>query len=273
MRMPRFGGSWWVLSAVVFLGCRDKAPSATPDPASSSANTAKSAKPEKTIPKTLDVAVVTTDRTEIPRVAHDPIVLQLPRVSGLENASIEAAVNALLTPEKILGESIDEVRAEAKEVKKADDLPTGVQGASFTVPWNRTGLLEIEASVELMGAYPSVQRFHLLVDLRTGKAIGAEAFRSARVPALVKTLQVEVDAELKAMHKAEPSLADLHDGETYEPAELGDVTIGDGNLTFHHDYGFPHAFLAAQPSGAFVRSCSVIRADLDPNGPLARACP
>src|SRR5260221_2202091 len=147
------------LVALLLSACRDKAPKATADPTPSSTATAPPPDPGH-----VNKAIVDTNRIVIPRTGNDPIVLELPVVSGLRDAAMNAKVDALLTPQLILGESLDEVRAEAKKVTGPGDLLMGVQGASTTVPFNDFGILELSVVVEFNGAYPSSNAFHAVVD-------------------------------------------------------------------------------------------------------------
>ena len=77
---------------------------------------------------------VTTNKVEIPRVGHDPIVLELPVVTGVPDRKIRDAINESIAPEKILGESLDETRA-FKWADLAQDLdPKGPLARIHPVP-------------------------------------------------------------------------------------------------------------------------------------------
>ena len=252
-------------------GCREKSPQATADPVAVASTAPPAPKPEPPPPAE---AVVTTRRIEVPRTGHDPVVLELPVVKGAKTAAIDDAINALLTPQAILGESLDDVRDEAKAVTSAADLAPGVQGATYEVRYDAHGVLEIEAFTEFMGAYPSTGRFHLLVDVTTGKSIGASAFVRARLPALVKRVDAMLQAEVKSSAAAkDPDFKSLLDGAHFELKDPADFSVSDAGLTFVHDYGFPHVALALQPPGRFFVPWSDLAADIDPKGPLARIHP
>jgi hypothetical protein len=251
------------LLLVVLTACRSAPTAAVADPTPAPSVSASVVKP---VPA---VATVATNRIEIPRKGHGAVVLELPVVKGIPAAE---RANAHLTAEKILGQSLDDVRNDAK-LANASQMPSGVQGSTFKVPYHAHELLEIEAAVEFMGAYPSTQRFHVLIDLRTGNAIGAEAFVAARVPALVKRLEAMRAAEAKAAMKTEPALKDLVAGAQFEAKDLADFSPRPEGITFNFEYGFPHVAVAIQPPGRYSLLWSEVSPDVDPSGPLARAKP
>jgi hypothetical protein len=176
------------------VGCRmhdapataDPAAATTPRPPASASSTGRAGEGE---PK----ATVTTRTIEIPRAGHDPVVLLLPVVSGLRDARVAAKVDALLDPKNLLGERIDDVREEAKQ-SKPGETASGVQKATFRVTYEDHGVLQIEASTELLGAYPSGAGVLVLIDLRTGERVSAAtALRAEKIAGLVARL----DARLK----------------------------------------------------------------------------
>ena len=261
-----------VVFAVAAPGCREKSPSARPDPVTVASTVAKPGPAPAVVP--VAEAVVTTNKVEIPRVAHDPVVLELPVVKTGRGVLVDDKVNALLSPKNVLGESLDDVRDEAKTVKTADDLASGVQSAGYQVVYDKHAVLEIDVNTEFMGAYPSSNRFHVLVDVETGEPIGANAFLSARVPALVKRIDARLQVEVKSSAAAkDPDFKDLLDGAHFDAKDLADFSVSDDGVTFLHDYEFPHVALALQPPGRFFVPWSDLAADLDPKGPLARIHP
>ncbi len=206
---------------------------------------------------------VTPEHVEIPRTGHDPIVIQLPVVAGLED---------VLTPTKLLGDSLESLRDEAKSVTAADPIPGGLQGASFSVLYNKDGILEIDETGEWMGAYPSSFRFHVLVDVRMHRVIAArDAFRASSLPSLVARVGTMLKAEIAASDAAkDPTFADLVKDHTASEEDLDDFSVSDAGVTFHYHYGFPHVALALEPPGDFAFSWREIEADVEPSGPLRR---
>ena len=222
-----------------------------------------------------DVAVVTAQRTEIPVIGHPAIVIELPVVSGLVDPAAQKKIDALLTPEALLDEPLSDVRTEAALVKSASDPSVGVQGSTFTVDYNRHGVLEINSICMYEGAYPSANRHHVLIDLRSGAPIGREAFRSSMIAPLLAHLDVPVHAEEK---RAKPDLADAGFGTElleldFPPEGLDSFSVSDAGVTFHLDYGFPHVVLALQPKGDFFMSWTELAPYIEPTGPLARIAP
>ena len=267
------------LSFVLLLtpGCRDKATTVKPDP--TAANTQKTAPSaaggdEKPLDEDVVKATVTTNKIELPRAGHDPVVLELPVVKGLHDVKLEDKVNALITPEKILGESIDDVRAEVKTVV-AGDPGYGIQGSGYQVTYADHGVLQIDAHSESFGAYPSISQLRALIDLRTGEAItGKSAFRAEKIPGLVARLDAMLKAEAKASDAMkDKDFADLVRDAKFETVDLDGMGVTDKGVTFHHDYAFPHVALALEPSGEYFVAWSDLAGDLDPKGPLARIHP
>lgn len=235
------------------------------------------AKPVATTPEpaarpAAETVTVSTKRIEIPRKHHPVIVLELPVVHGLGDPAVEATMNAALSAEKILGQPVDEVRADASRANP-DDVPSGVQGARFSAPYNDHGLLEIVAFTELFGAYPSVSRFHVLLDVRTGAVVGADAFVAAKTPALVAKLESMRAAETKAAAAKEPELNHFTDGMHFELKDLGDFSPRPDGLTFNFRYDFPHVAKALEPPGRYTLPWSVVGAFIEPSSALARALP
>lgn len=268
--LARIPSALALVLALVVGGCRKKDVAATADPVASSAPKPPPPATAPT-PKVSDKAIVTTARTEIARTGLPPVVLELPVVSGLRDPGLDEQVNALLTPEIILGQSLNDVREDAKSAS-ASTGSSGVQSATYRVAYDDHGVLEIVSTVESNGAYPSTNVVRALIDLHTGKAItAAQTFRAARIPALVARLDVLVRAEVKASAAlkdplTEPMIRDAH----FVADSLEPFDVGDDGLTFHYDYGFPHVALALQPPGEFPIRWSELAGDLDPAGPVAR---
>ena len=259
-----------LLVAVAAASCRERATvvaraDPTP-PASGSASIAAPAPPASIH------ATVLTNRVEIPRKGHPPVILELPAVTGLADPAVQRDVAALLTPEVLLGESLADVRAEAASVTSAADLAGGLQSATYTVEYDAHGILGIKECSESMGAYPSTTCVRVLVDLERGRAIGAAvAFLPAAVPGLVARLDARVKAEATSSAAAkDPDFGDLAKHAGYEPQELDTFRVADDGVTFFHDYGFPHVALALQPPGEFFFPWRELAADVDPHGPLSR---
>jgi hypothetical protein len=259
--------------ALAAAGCRDRAPAATADPVGNAAPPKPKPAPSQPNPVDVGSVTVTTNKIEIPRAGHDPVVLELPVVKGARDVLLDDKINALLSPEKILGESIDDVRDEAKAVTPSDP-GLGVQGTAYEVVYDKHGILQIDAETEFWGAYPSGNRFHVVIDVVKGEPIGAAAFLPARVPALVKRIDGMLKAEVKASPASkDPDFGSLLTDAKFEAKNLGDFSVSDDGITFEYDYQFPHVAQGLQPDGRFLVHWSDVAADLDPLGPLARIHP
>jgi hypothetical protein len=259
---------------VVLAGCREKSTPATADPAAKEAPAKTSSVVPAPAPSGLERVVVTKRRVEIPRAGHDSVVLDLPVVEGVKDVVIADKITAALAPEKLIGESLDDIRDEAKAVK-AGDPGLGVQNGGYEVTYDDHGVLQIDAFSEFWGAYPSGNEVRVLLDLKTGDPItGSTAFRAEKIPALVTRLDAMLKAEVKASAAIkDPDFSDLVRDAKFEATDLDGMGVSDKGVTFHHEYAFPHVALALQPAGDYFVAWSDLRDDLDPKGPLARIHP
>jgi hypothetical protein len=218
----------------------------------------------------MDSVVVTTRRIEIQRTRHDAVIIELPVVSGAR-ADVVRAIAEQLTPEKLLFESLEDVHAEA--ARSSDDaFPSGLQSAGYHVLYNQHGLLEIDETTEYMAAYPSTNRAHVLVDLRTGTLVTVDrAFRPTSTPKMLARLHAMLDDEVAhAPGTKDPDFANLFENLDFTAKDLTDFSVSDAGVTFHYHYGFPHVAQALEPAGDFTLPWSAIASDVDPDGPLMR---
>jgi hypothetical protein len=254
--------------ASTIVACHGKSIDAKPDPTPASPSSSNSA---KAIDPGLDHATVTTNRIEIPRAGHDPVVFELP-VADVGDKKKNETLADILSVKAIVGESLDDVRAEAAAVTGPSDLALGVQGCSYEVTYNAHGVLQIDASCESMGAYPSGWLYHAVIDLREAKLLHArDAFRPEALAGLVARLDPLVVAEAKASDAAkDPDWASLVADAHYTTEDLDAFAVKDDGVTFFHAYQFPHVAEGLEPPGAYFQPWSSLEKDIAPEGALAR---
>jgi hypothetical protein len=126
------------------------------------------------------------------------------------------------------------------------------------------------------GAYPSVMTEHHAFDLSTGKELGASDLllpaRQREVAALLDVrLQKEIEQARSRQIGGLPTdcPVDMYEG-SFTVENLSDFVLGAKGVTFHYEFGFPHAFLACAPPGTFEMSYRELAPYVLPDGPLAR---
>lgn len=175
------------------------------------------------------------------------------------------AVASCLSPAEVLGDP--------REQQEKDGWLDAVE-VSVDEKVSRNGLASVRFHVEGSGAYPSSYRRDLTVDLRVGACLGAEQFDPGRAGALLETIRGTLERRAKVARRQVPEAAELlGDAVVVDEAMLGRWTLGWGGLTFHHDFGFPHAVQAAEPDGDVFVSWRMVEPALTPGAALRRAIP
>ncbi len=153
----------------------------------------------------------------------------------------------------------------------------------YQVTFNRHDLLSLTYVVGGLGAYPDEAEICIVLDMKTGRRLGAkDLFKSQeelaakvermRAAAVKKAIQ-EHRAHLKEMEMTEEDLT-----ATMEPAvqsrfgveNLDTFRLDDKGVTFVYDFEFPHVSQALEPSGEYFLSYEELRPYVNPEGPLAR---
>jgi hypothetical protein len=131
--------------------------------------------------------------------------------------------------------------------------------ASYDVNYNADNILSMSLMIEGTGAYPSASTKYIVINTATGARVRpADVFAntSGLLARLVKMKDAEI-AKTKEERKNDPDISaeDLEDlfksAEEFHKVSLDEFEIDEGGVLFHHDYGFPHAVQAVQPSGEF----------------------
>lgn len=188
-----------------------------------------------------------------------------PKVSGVSAALIKK-IEANLSFEK------------AFEFSLRDEISTsyGLDSADFTVLYNKFGILNVELSEDVSGAYPSTYNKSVVINTKTGERVkAADIFtKLSELAAKVKKSQA---AEIKkgiALLKKEnidaENAAEYFNNTDYKTENLDDFSVSDKGITFRYDYEFAHAMLALQPDGRFFYSWAQLKPFIKRDGLLAR---
>jgi len=144
---------------------------------------------------------------------------------------------------------------------------TWLEEAGFTVNSQMHGLLSVTLWAEGSGAYPSTLRKNVLVDTRTGRRLRPDSL-FINLQELVKKIRAQQRHEIQqTLAELRPDPASELDADTVDAIQeriaeagsfteenLADFKLEDLGISFHFDYGFPHAIQALQPDGMFFLS-------------------
>lgn len=181
-----------------------------------------------------------------------------PKISGATGKKIEA----ILDYEKNFDFKIQE---EIKEI-------FWLESADYTVNYNKHNILDVTLFIEGSGAYPDGSSKYLIVNTKTGNRVKpSDVFTNlSGLAAMVKKAQqAEMKAEIERIKKEEQAdevTLDYFNNADFKSKNLWAFTVSDKGLTFHYDYGFPHAIQALQPDGDYFYKWSELKPFIKQNG-------
>ena len=193
--------------------------------------------------------------------------IQYPQVSGLEDPVVLGKVQDAIGLKAVFGQSLEEMRQEFQTYWWLSEI-------SYKVNYNQNGLLDLTFTRSGLGAYPSFQDVHVVVDLRTGKRLtAADLFKPDALPQVVALVNAALEsrvqtriAELRSDGvEAVPQLKQA----SFQPEDLGQFSVSDRGITFFYEYELPHAIKAMEPSGRFFFTYDQLQPYLQPEGALA----
>jgi hypothetical protein len=201
--------------------------------------------------------------------AREKATARYPIVLGLTNAPVLSRIQHTLAVKNVFGSTIEEYRRDE-----------GFEDFDYKVNYNQNYLLDITFSHSGMGAYPSTERKHFLINLKNGMIIKApDVFKAeALAPLAAKANQklrietkdlvkvVAADKEQDAEQKA--SLKEQLERLTFTVENLNEFSVNDKGVTFLYDAGFPHVIQALQPDGEYFFTYAELRSYIKPAGPL-----
>lgn len=196
-------------------------------------------------------------------------IVRYPIVRGLSDATVLRRIQNALTMKSVFDVTLQEFRR-----------TPGLLNFDYEVNYNKNYLLDISFTSEYTGAYLTMGRRHLLINLKNGKVVKAvDAFNPNSFKTLVgmvdKKLKEEVTEQIQVVEDDKDSDAE---SKTWVTGELKKLQIGVENLdefsvsdkgvTFKFEAGFPHAIQALAPVGQYFFSHAELRPHIKRNGPL-----
>jgi hypothetical protein len=159
----------------------------------------------------------------------------------------------------------------------ADFTPNGlgVTSVDYKVPYNGDGILNLTMLTETSQAYPDHFEHYAVFDLRNGARMGADdlwatSTKSKLIALLQKQLNDNIndqlndpDTDLTADMLRDNGNARVNDD------TLSSVTIEKQGVRLTHQFNFPHAIEAAEPSGVLLLTWAEVKAFRNPNTPFA----
>ncbi len=159
-------------------------------------------------------------------------------------------INEILEYKNVTGESIDEI------VTNYRMYGAGIVGSSFVVNWMNAEYLDLQITVETLGAYPSQMVFNFLFNLETGEEVTAEdLFMEEQITDLVKLCDHELQNRITDQ---------IEDEFTFTETDLNQLGMRRSGIVFHYDFNFPHASAAMEPDGELFFSWNVLNEFLLP---------
>ncbi len=181
-------------------------------------------------------------------------VLSYPEVTSISDAALRQKVNDLIGPKAALGSSV----AELRDSFSSGEYP--FDEASARVVFSGRGILQVAWTVTATGAYTSVSRTILDVDVQTGTSLGPrQMFADPQKLAgyLDSRMHPTAVARIKAVMDANPDasdvLQDAADNAAFTTDMLASAEIGEQGIRFQLDFDFPHAYAALEPDPVRVR--------------------
>ena len=196
-------------------------------------------------------------------------IVRYPIVRGLSDAVVLRRIQNTLTMKSVFDQTLEEFRRDS-----------GSLNFDYEVNYNKNYLLDITFTSEYEGAYLSMGRKHLLINLKNGKVVKAvDAFNPNSLKTLVgmvdKKLKEEVTEQIQVVEDDKSSDAE---SKTWVRDELKKLQIGVKNLdefsvsdkgvTFKFEAAFPHAIQALEPDGKYFFTYAELHPYIKRNGPL-----
>jgi hypothetical protein len=147
--------------------------------------------------------------------------------------------------------------------------------ASYKVDYNKNGILNLEITIEGVGAYPDSSTKSVVVNVKTGNRVAvADVFTNLTGLAAEakKKQQAEIKQSLIEIKKEDPQSenVDLFDSADFTAENLSEFSISDKGVTFWYDYGFPHVIQALQPEGRYFMSWAQLKSHIKPGSLFAQ---
>ncbi len=220
--------------------------------------------------ETTDAVTVTAYRFSVKGPNGTEGEYSFPRVTGPAGHPALAKLKAHLTVRKLADQTEPEIR------ENFAGCGCGLVHASYSVDYNRNGVLALSVQFESLGAYLSFSTERLVLSTRTGERLPiGQLLLPAALPELARQADKRLQARVKEARQAAAGseeatwLDELLSGKRFTVENLDDFTVTKEGITFYYPFGFPNAVLARQPDDSFVFTFAQLKPYLKPDGPLA----
>jgi len=155
---------------------------------------------------------------------------------------------------------------------------------SYTVNYNKNGVLDISLTQEGVGAYPDGQTVVLIIDLKTGKQVKfADVFDTGSKSKLAEKVDRKLSDEKKEIVESikndktsysnddeRQSSIEMVEQLKFTSEDFDEFSVSDKGVTIIYDAGFPHAVQALQPDGHYLFTWTEIKPFIKADSLLAR---
>ncbi len=181
----------------------------------------------------------------------------------MKNPAVAHKLNEKLGVKNLTGDA--DLAALKAEIADSTD---GLVAADYKINHNAHGLLDITLRSQSMGAYPSADAHHLLLDLHTGEEVDCRTlFRAEKIPALVALINGKMRAAIeKSDAWKDADMRAMVADQRFDQTDLQSVGYTGDFVVFSYDFGLPHAILAASPDSVYAFKASELQDYLNPGG-------
>ena len=155
---------------------------------------------------------------------------------------------------------------------------------SYTVNYNKNGILDIGLTQEGSGAYPDGQTIVLIIDLKTGtQAKFADVFDAGSKAKLAEKVDRKLSDEKKEIVESikndktsysnddeRNSSIELVEQLKFTSEDFDEFSVSDKGVTIIYDAGFPHVVQALEPDGHYLFTWAEIKPFIKADSLLAR---
>lgn len=155
---------------------------------------------------------------------------------------------------------------------------------SYTVNYNKNGVLDVSLTQEGVGAYPDGRTVVLIVDLKTGKQVKfADVFNTASRAKLAEKVDRNLSDEKKEIVESikndkisfstdaeRNSSIEMVEQLKFTSEDFDEFSVSDKGVTIIYDAGFPHVVQALQPDGHYLFTWAEIKPFIKADSLLGR---
>lgn len=191
--------------------------------------------------------------------------IRYPLVEGVKNPRVRKRMESAISYWRVFDTTLKEDLDEYAWLESMD----------YRVEYNKHSILDILLWREGSAAYPNTLHRHVIVDTRTGRAVGIRSAFTNIGKLLVKIDEAqkkEIADHIKELKEHEPKDAQTFSemmSENQDRADtLDEFKISDKGVTFIYDYGFPHVIQALAPDGEYFFTWKELTPFIRPRGSL-----